>query len=139
MGLTDEVGFLPFHFRSLEAGSADHWFGSDLSTNSSSEFAYSQLVLGYTIDYLIDAFNLPVPNHIKLDVDGTEIEVLHGADRILQLEDLKSILVEVRDIDGMSDEVNTILLSRGFYLVSKTDRGDGITWNCIYARQDAIG
>lgn len=138
MGLTEKSGFLPFHFRSLEAGSADHWFGDNLSAGSSTEFEGSQFIQGYAVDDLIESLGLPVPNHIKLDVDGTEVEVLRGAEKTLQLEDVKSILVEVRDVDGMSDLVNDILLSKGFHLISKTDRGDGVTWNCIYARRDII-
>jgi hypothetical protein len=118
----------------LDAGSADHWLGTELPNGSSSEFVYSQQLFGFSIDYLIEKFGLPVPNHIKLDVDGAEVEVLRGAEKTLQFEDVKSILVEVRDVNGMSDVVNKIFTSNGYCLVSKTDRGDGVTWNCIYAR-----
>jgi len=134
VGLTEDIGMITFHYQSLDAGSADHWLGTDVPNGFPFQFIYNQQLFGFSVDYLIEYFGLPVPNHIKLDVDGTEVDVLHGAEKTLQLVNLKSILVEVRSADGMSDEVSKILASNGFYLVSKTDRGDGITWNCIYVR-----
>jgi len=67
-----------------------------------------------------------------LDLDGAEVDVLSGAERTLRDHALKSIFVEVCDVNGMSGKVNELLMSAGFLLVSKIDRGDGITWNCIY-------
>ena len=136
VGLTDKVGMVSFHYRSLDAGRAEHWLGADVSENSASQFVYSQQLFGFSMDHLIESFGLPVPNHIKLDVDGTEVEVLHGAEKTLQREGVKSILVEVRDVDGMSATVDEILVSKGFHLASKIDRGGGVIWNCIYARDN---
>lgn len=50
IGLTDEPGFLPFCFKSFEAGSADHWFGNKLSAPTSTRVKGSRFVQGYTID-----------------------------------------------------------------------------------------
>lgn len=124
-------GLLAFHYRSLEAGGADHYLGENLPT-ASSNFVYAQQLLTFSIDYLVDHFGFPVPNYIKLDVDGAEIDVLQGAEQTLRKHDVKSILVEVRDINDMSKQVHTLLISAGFSLISKIDRGDGLTWNCIY-------
>jgi FkbM family methyltransferase len=133
IALAESPGLLSFNYQSLEAGSADHWLGDDLSEEAE-RYVYTQQILVFSVDYLVDKFRFPFPNHIKLDVDGTEVGVLRGAEKTLQNNNLKSILVEVRDVDGISDQVNGILVSAGFHLTSKTDRGDGITWNCVYAR-----
>jgi FkbM family methyltransferase len=135
IALTKSPGLLSFNYQSLEAGSADHWLGADMS-KASMQFVYSQRLLAFSIDYLISQFGCPVPNHMKLDVDGTEVAVLCGAEETLLNNKLQSILVEVRDKDGMSKQVDEILMTAGFHLVSKTDRGNGLTWNCIYARDN---
>jgi FkbM family methyltransferase len=134
IGLTENTEMLTFHYQSLDAGSAGHRFGAQTPNASSAQYVYSQPLIGFSMDYLIKKFGIPVPNHIKLDVDGTEFEVLSGAEKTLQRKDVKSILVEVRSKDGISTKVKEILSSKGFHLISKTDRGDGVTWNCIYAR-----
>jgi FkbM family methyltransferase len=134
IALTKTAGLLSFHYRSLEAGSADHRLGVNLPKESP-QFVYSQPLLALSIDRLINEFGFPVPNHIKLDVDGAEIDVLCGAEETLRNNHLKSILVEVRDINEMSRQVDKILITAGFHLVSKINRGDNLTWNCIYARE----
>jgi len=135
IALTKSSGVLSFHYQSLEAGSADHWLGANL-LNTPAQFVYTQQLLSFSIDDLINKFQFPVPNHVKLDVDGAEVDVLCGAEETLAKNQLKSILVEVRDVDGMSRQVDEILMAAGFRLVSKTDRGDHHTWNCVYVRDD---
>ena len=135
IGLTDNARMAVFNYKSFEAGSADHWLEANLSKTSTG-FVYSQQLLAFSIDHLINEFNFPVPNHIKLDVDGTEIDVLRGAEETLRNNKLKSIFIEVRDTDGMSKEVDEILIMAGFQPVSKINRGDNIRWNCVYARDN---
>lgn len=131
IALSDSPGLLSFNYRSLEAGSADHWLGE---SEESSQFVYTQQLLVFSIDHLISEFGFPVPNHIKLDVDGSEYKVICGAEKTLQNNSLKSILVEVRDTDEISRQVDEKLKEANFTLVSKTLRGKGDIWNCVYAR-----
>ena len=49
---------------------------------------------GTTLDALIEA-GLPVPTHIKIDVDGLESAVIDGARRLLAHPGLRSILIEI--------------------------------------------
>jgi FkbM family methyltransferase len=57
--------------------------------------AYDQPVLAYRLDDLVATFGLPAPTHVKLDVDGAELDVLRGAERTL--ERVRSLMVEVAD------------------------------------------
>ena len=50
--------------------------------------------VGISIDELCFKFNFPVPNYIKIDIDGNELDVLKGANKILKSLELKSILIE---------------------------------------------
>ena len=57
------------------------------------------------------------PNHIKIDVDGIELEILKGLENYFEDQRLKSILVEVT---GDSNQFEELLKSNGFYLFAKT-------------------
>lgn len=50
--------------------------------------------IGVSIDELCFKYNLPIPNYIKIDIDGKELDVLKGATKILKESELKSILIE---------------------------------------------
>jgi FkbM family methyltransferase len=77
-------------------------------------------VLGMTADSLVETFNLPVPNHIKIDVDGVEHLILKGASSLLVDSAVKSILIEVNDdFAEQRQGVTDILSSAGFVLVRK--------------------
>jgi len=51
-------------------------------------------VLSATLDQLVDEFNFPIPNYVKIDVDGHETDILNGMSKVLSAKELKSILVE---------------------------------------------
>ncbi len=42
-------------------------------------------------------FGLPKPNHIKMDVDGLEFQILQGGDSTLSYPGLQSILLETNE------------------------------------------
>ena len=57
--------------------------------------AYKQGSVCSTIDFLIDKNIIPIPDHIKIDVDGSEPEVIQGSLNTLKKLHIKSILIEV--------------------------------------------
>lgn len=75
---------------------------------------YSHSVLCYALDDLIQSLGLPVPNHIKIDVDGTELEILKGAAATLSNPRVKTLLVEVNEERDASVEIKEYLLRKGF-------------------------
>jgi FkbM family methyltransferase len=68
-------------------------------------------VLSLTMDKCCNFFDLEKPTHIKIDVDGCELEVLEGASEVLKL--VKSILVENYPQNKDSERVHEILLKSG--------------------------
>lgn len=71
---------------------------------------FKQRMIGFTIDDFIQLFELRVPNHIKIDVDGIEDKILSGASKTLKNPNLKSILVELdmSKIDSCKQIIKTI-------------------------------
>jgi FkbM family methyltransferase len=51
-------------------------------------------VITITLDQLVEEFNFPTPNYVKIDVDGHETDILNGMSKVLASKELKSILVE---------------------------------------------
>ena len=74
-----------------------------------------------TVDSFRQTFKLPPPHHIKLDVDGLEIEILKGAKETLP--HVRSIMIEVElEVkDRAQAELLPLLEERGF--VEKTLQG----------------
>lgn len=137
IGLTKATGPVVFNYSSLEAGSALHSLVENADAPELFHSLYSQRILGFSLDYLVSHFDFPVPHHIKLDVDGPELDILHGATHILEQNVVKSILVEVGTENRQTDAVTEFLDSMNFQLLSRIDRGGGTTWNYIFKRRAA--
>jgi FkbM family methyltransferase len=56
--------------------------------------ALRQGAVGFSLDALISEGALPTPDHIKIDVDGHENLVVKGMKRLLEGDQLKTILIE---------------------------------------------
>ena len=54
-------------------------------------------ILGVSLDSLVYNFNMPIPNYVKIDVDGNDLLVLSGAERLLNEPNLKEIFIEIDD------------------------------------------
>ena len=63
-----------------------------------------------TLDQCAELFNLPLPTHLKMDIDGGEFKALSGARGILK--SVNSLLLELSDECSM--EVRDLLAEEGF-------------------------
>lgn len=109
------VDYLYLH--GMESGAALHsvgdpidWKGEEYSSK------YEQSVLAFTLDDFINTFKLPMPNHIKIDVDGNELKILQGSNNVLKSHDLKSISIELTEEDS---ELRGYIEEYGFKFISK--------------------
>ena len=64
-------------------------------------------------DFVRAAPFLAPPTHLKIDVDGPELKVLHGAAETLRAPNLRHVLVETRD-DAETALVSSMLHEHGF-------------------------
>jgi len=113
-------GWTDFHYASIYAGTARHqngvgierWAKNALKLNAT---PYTELKYSTTLDAM--HYQLPTPTHIKIDVDGNELEVLWGAPWFLR--EAREVLVEVRD--ATRGLVRDLLMQAGYtYSAEKT-------------------
>lgn len=95
--LSDKTGIDSLFVASMDAGAGAAALGGDYRFMAApSDGALKQGVFHCSLDSLVFDYKLPVPNFIKIDVDGLEKEILKGSERVLAMPDLKSVLVELQ-------------------------------------------
>lgn len=93
--VSGENGISWLNYSSLESGSSLHAMGTALRLRDQEfEPALRQPVASFTLDHAATLLKT-VPNHIKIDVDGIEAEILSGAKATLANSSLRSILIEL--------------------------------------------
>ena len=115
LALSDRMQLDRLFLSQFSAGGSCHSFGEqvgfDLKPRSA---AFAQGSFSATIDQLIESGSMPVPEYIKLDVDGFEHKVLHGASKTLDNPKVREILVELNTHLPEHQAVITHLKSIGF-------------------------
>lgn len=95
-GLADVSGLSVLNISDTRAGGANHSLGEALDyRHQPLNTVFEQGSIGCALDDLVEAGSLPVPTHIKIDVDGFEPKVVAGARRTLAREGVRSLLVEI--------------------------------------------
>jgi FkbM family methyltransferase len=113
-GLSARSGLVWLNYSTLEYGSSMHSLGEAVRLRDQSFTpVLCQPVASFTLDQVVGYLEV-TPNHIKIDVDGIESEILAGAAATLKNPALRSILVELsRNSQSDSDAIDRVL-SAGF-------------------------
>lgn len=120
IALSDVTGLDTFNYYNLEPGGAIHTLGEPIDYKGDIfEPVVKQQVVSYRMDDLVENFCMPIPNHIKIDVDGIELKVLQGAERVLSDPQVLSVILEIQEGDAEADEIVAFLRSRGLVYHSK--------------------
>jgi FkbM family methyltransferase len=143
--LSDETKFNKFFYSSISPGAASHAIDdknkkceesdeiqSPLSDKNNSKI-YNYIV-SYRLDDLQSRFNIQKPNHMKIDVDGHELEVIKGCENLLDSEKLESILIEIDKNCASSNKIIEILENKKFKIKKIYPHGNGILSNYIFTR-----
>ncbi|MFN0044226.1 MAG: FkbM family methyltransferase [Alphaproteobacteria bacterium] len=94
--LADESGFGALHVSHASAGHSCHSFGEAVDFHLAPRvFPFAQGSFAVKLDELVQANVVPVPRHIKIDVDGIEHKVVAGAAGTLADPRCASVLVEI--------------------------------------------
>jgi len=105
---------------SVQPGAALHNIGEPLTYEKISfNPKFIQSICAYRLDDFIEMYKLPVPNYLKIDVDGHEYEIIQGAQQTLQSNDLRSILIELNTDLKCDNELMQSIIGYGFKLNEK--------------------
>jgi FkbM family methyltransferase len=120
IALSDKTNIEIFNYNNLIPGGALHALG-DAVDDKGDQFnpVFKQLVISFRLDDLIKLFYLPVPNHIKIDVDGIEFKILQGATETLKNCSVRSLILEAEDGTKELKKIIEYLKQKGFDLHSK--------------------
>jgi FkbM family methyltransferase len=112
LALADREAVDLLHLSQVESGAALHAFGRprDAAGHAFGP-AGRQGVFGTTLDRLTTVWSLPMPHHLKIDVDGLEPQIIAGATWLLQQPTLRTILMEVQP---QHRTITDILTAAGF-------------------------
>jgi FkbM family methyltransferase len=94
--ISNYSGLERLHISKMEGGSALHSISTPTGFGGENfKPVHLQGVQAYSLDELIERSHFCVPNHLKIDVDGLEPEIIAGATALLENPRLKSLLVEL--------------------------------------------
>jgi FkbM family methyltransferase len=115
------TGLATYNWASTQPGGALHSFGEIVRPRTGEVMApiAQHQCLSYRLDDLVKLPELPFPTHIKIDVDGGELDVLAGAAAVLRDQRCRALQVEVVAADDdrvRSREVVGLLEAAGFFL-----------------------
>lgn len=132
IALAHQTSITPFNYQNLIPGGALHSLGAAIDyLGKDFQPVLSLDTLSYRLDDFVEQFGLQIPNHIKIDVDGAEYQVLQGSEKILGRQEVRSVLVEVNEERVGGGDIVRFLEERGFVL-----RGRGAE-NSLFCRKDA--
>ncbi len=81
--------------------------------------SHVQTVIKDKLDDIIKRYNLPFPNYIKIDVDGSELDVVEGASHTLSHPNMHSALIEIEDTDEKNLPIIKKMEDHGFKIKEK--------------------
>jgi FkbM family methyltransferase len=74
------------------------------------------------LDALCYSHGLPVPQHLKIDVDGLEEEIIEGARRLLRDRSLRTVMVEISDHRDKASPIYEAMSDAGFEISGRAKR-----------------
>ncbi len=122
VALTTTNQVAPFRMSSLEEGGALSSFGAEFGHDGKPLQSLMQYdMLGLSLDFMVQNEVLPDPPAImKIDVDGIEHYILRGAESVLRMATLRSVLIEVDEgFPDLAVEVAERLSAGGFIFKEK--------------------
>jgi FkbM family methyltransferase len=113
--LSDRSGFGELQLSRFMAGGSCHSLDEKLDAyHRPFRPVYTQGCVSATLDELVAAGKVPQPRYIKIDVDGFEPKVMHGALRTIRSDAVRSLLIEVNQ--SLPDHLEMVreLVALGF-------------------------
>ncbi len=130
IGISDVSIFTTLHMGKFDKGGSHNTVGSPLDHNlKNKESVYKQGIFTTSLDELISLWGMPVPNYLKIDVDGIESKIINKSQNLLANKELYSVLVEINPNRNEDKEMINIFKNFGFIYdkeqVNEAIRKDG--------------
>jgi FkbM family methyltransferase len=124
-----------FFLSSNEPGSATHGLNKPESDGIEFKASHRQGILSISVDQFASLENVFFPNHMKIDVDGLEGEIVDGMNETLKDKRLKSIMIEIA-AELSKERIENKLIDCGFKVVTQEEWGSksGIIKNILFER-----
>lgn len=138
LALSNNASLSAFNMNYLEVGDSCHQLAP---INDVSTARLRQSVITLSVDDLVRNFKPTFPNHIKIDVDGVEAEIILGAMKTLSNPRLKSVLIEIDDANPEDLNIVRMLKFAGLELISRRRApqfDDSSMWNCVFLRRESV-
>lgn len=117
---SDNTSLDYFYVKNFSPGYSGSAFGDNLDYRGNKFNAISKhMMISFSVDDFVEWFNMPIPNYIKIDVDGLEGKILKGAINTINDERVKSILVELDHSRNDFEETIKMLENSGFEITRK--------------------
>jgi len=135
LALSDHAGLGELHLSRFLAGGSCHSLDEKVDPyHRPATPAFSQGCVAATLDELIRAGTVPPPQHIKIDVDGFEPQVVQGAAAAIRSGSMRSLLIEVNqnlaDHMAMVQELSLLGFRHDPEQVRRATRGSGPFTGC---------
>ena len=98
IGLSNVDSFDYLFMGNMDAGDGNHAVGEPLNfelQSFSENIGFAQGCITFKLDTLVETNKLPIPDYIKIDVDGFEHKVIEGAKETLKNKKIKSVIIEL--------------------------------------------
>lgn len=113
--LTSKHSIDRLYMSHVDAATSGHEFGDEVNHElKPAQSAFAQGCIGYALDDFIAAQSIPVPNHVKIDVDGFEHLVVEGALQTFANINLRSVLIEISPHLSQHAKLLDIMCDLGF-------------------------
>ena len=116
-----EPGDLLLHSNPIYGGT-DHFVKHVLPKFGINILGFDPLDSQEDIEKLINEKVLKMPNYIKIDVDGIELQILKGAKNVLESGEIRSISIEINEARSQQFEEIKNLLEKNKYAIDSKGR-----------------
>lgn len=136
VALSDKTNLFSFNYSDINPGAAGHSLKESITENGKNfKPIFIQPILSYRLDDLIKQFSLDLPNLIKIDVDGAELNIIKGAENTLSNPFLRSVLIEINEEIYPPQDIIGYIQKFGLEFISKHSRmRSKILFNYIFKR-----
>jgi FkbM family methyltransferase len=115
VALSDGTRYDSLYLSEFTTGGSCHTFGKPVDPDGKPMLpAFRQGCFATTLDAMVGEGVVPVPDYIKIDVDGIEPKVIAGARKTLSEERVKSVLIEINSTMEEHWEIIDLMLALGF-------------------------